>query len=116
LTVNEIHTPLGQSASQQIQGAIDAGNRVLIGPSGSADAQAAIPELARLSTLACTASATLPNLTVGDDTQAIFRTVVSDNILTTWLSEQITARRDAEFPNQALKVAIVARSDDYGLS
>ncbi|HEX3087804.1 MAG TPA: peptidoglycan-binding protein [Ilumatobacteraceae bacterium] len=116
LTVNEIHTPLGQSASSQIQGAVDAGNRVLIGPSGSADAQAAIPELARLSTLACTASATLPNLTVGDDTQSIFRTVVSDNILTTWLSEQITARRDAEFPNQALKVAIVARSDDYGLS
>jgi branched-chain amino acid transport system substrate-binding protein len=116
LTINQIPTPLGTTAAQQIQGAVDGGARVLIGPSDSEEAQAAIPELARLSTLACTASATLPNLTVGDDTQSLFRTVVSDDILTAWLSERITERRDADFPGQALKVAIVARSDDYGLS
>ena len=116
LTINQIPTPLGASAAETIQAAVDGGARVLIGPSGSADAQAAIPELARLSTLACTASATLPNLTVGDTTQSLFRTVVSDDILTAWLSERITERRDTDFPGQALKVAIVARSDDYGLS
>ena len=75
----------------------------LIGPSGSADAQAAIPELARLSTLACTASATLPNLTVGDATQSLFRTVVSDDILTAWLSEQITERRDTRLPRSGVE-------------
>jgi branched-chain amino acid transport system substrate-binding protein len=116
LTINQVPTPLGGSAADTIQAAVDGGARVLIGPSGSADAQAAIPELARLSTLACTASATLPNLTVNDPTQSLFRTVVSDDILTAWLAEQITARRDTDAPGQAWKVAIVARSDDYGLS
>ena len=116
LTVNQIATPLGSTEAQQIQSAVDGGARVLIGPSGSTDAQAAIPELARLATLACTASATLPNLTVGDTTQSLYRTVVSDDILATWLSERITERRDTDAPGQAWKVAIVARSDDYGLS
>ncbi len=66
--------------------------------------------------MACSASATLPSLTVGQEQLSLFRTALPDDVLTSYLADKIVKRRDADAPGAAWKVAIVARSDDYGLS
>ncbi len=116
LNVTETETPLGGSEVDVVDDAVSGGARVLFGPGGSSAAQQVLPELARLETVSCSASATLPDLTVGQDPMSLFRTALPDNVLTAYLSDKVVERRDADAPGAAWKVAIVARSDDYGLS
>jgi branched-chain amino acid transport system substrate-binding protein len=116
LNVTNTDTPLGGSEVDVVDAAVSGGARVLFGPGGSSSAQQVLPELARLNTVSCSASATLPDLTVGQDPLSLFRTALPDNVLTAYLSDKIVERRDADAPGAAWKVAIVARSDDYGLS
>ena len=66
--------------------------------------------------MSCSASATLPSLTVGQEQLSLFRTALPDDVLTSYLADKIVTRRDTDAPGAAWKVAIVARSDDYGLS
>lgn len=116
LNTNQIDTPLGSSELSIASDAMDAGARVLIGPAGSASAAELLPELQRLNTVSCTASATLPGLTYGQEQPALFRTAVPDDVMIAYLAEKIIERRDETAPGAAWKVAIVARSDEYGLS
>lgn len=116
LNTNQIDTPLGSTELATASQAVDAGARVLIGPAGSASAVELLPELQRLNTVACTASATLPGLTYGQTQPALFRTAVPDDVMVAYLAQKIIERRDDQAPGTAWKVAIVARSDDYGLS
>lgn len=116
LNVTQIDTPLGSTETQMAGDAVDAGARALIGPAGSTSALELLPELARLNTGTCTASATLPGLTYGQEQPILFRTAVPDDVMAAYLAQQIIARRDEQAPDAAWKVAIIARSDDYGLS
>ena len=116
LDTNQIETPLGSTELAIAGDAVDAGARVLIGPAGSTSALELLPELQRLNTVSCTASATLPGLTYGQEQPALFRTAVPDDVLVAYLAQKIVERRDEQAPGTAWKVAIVARSDDYGLS
>ena len=116
LDTNQIETPLGSSELSIAGEAVDAGARVLIGPAGSSAAAELLPELQRLNTVSCTASATLPGLTYGQTQPALFRTAVPDDVMVAYLAQKIIERRDEVAPGTAWKVAIVARSDDYGLS
>ena len=116
LNVTQTDTPLGSTELAVASDAVDAGARVLIGPAGSTSALELLPELARLNTITCSASATLPGLTYGQTQPSLFRTAVPDDVMTAYLAEQIIARRDEQAAGAAWRVAIVARSDDYGLS
>lgn len=116
LNTNQIDTPLGSTELAIAGEAVDAGARVLIGPAGSTSALDLLPELQRLNTVTCTASATLPGLTYGQEQPALFRTAVPDDVFVAYLASKIVERRDELAPGSAWKVAIVARSDDYGLS
>jgi branched-chain amino acid transport system substrate-binding protein len=116
LDVEQFDTPLGSTEFDVVDDAVDSGARVLIGPAGSTSALEVLPELSRLSTVACSASATLPGLTADQEQLAMFRTALPDDVLTSYLADQIMERRDAAAPGAAWKVAIVARADDYGLS
>ena len=116
LSTNQIDTPLGSTELSIASEAIDAGARVLIGPAGSTSAAELLPELQRLNTVTCTASATLPGLTYGQQQPALFRTAVPDDVMVAYLAQKIIERRDEAAPGAPWKVAIVARSDDYGLS
>jgi branched-chain amino acid transport system substrate-binding protein len=116
LNTNQIDTPLGSTEFSTASDAVDAGARVLIGPAGSTSALELLPELQRLNTVSCTASATLPGLTYGQEQPALFRTAVPDDVMVAYLAQKIVERRDEAGAGIAWKVAIVARSDDYGLS
>ncbi len=116
LNVSTTETPLGKTEADTIGAVVDGGARVLIGPASSTSAAAAIPELTRLKTIACSASATVPGLTAGQEQPSLFRTAIPDDVLATYLASKIVERRDAAAPGAAWKVAIVARTDDYGLA
>ena len=116
LDTNQIETPLGSTELAIAGEAVDAGARVLIGPAGSTSALELLPELQRLNTVSCTASATLPGLTYGQEQPTLFRTAVPDDVFVAYLASKIVERRDEQAAGAAWKVAIVARSDDYGLS
>jgi branched-chain amino acid transport system substrate-binding protein len=116
LGVTSFDTPLGSNEADVIDAAVEGGSRVLIGPAGSTAAREAIPALVRLNTLTCSASATLPNLTYGQEQLNLFRTALPADALSAYVADQIVARRDAEAKDAAWNVTIVARGDDYGLS
>ncbi len=116
LDVAQTDTPLGSTEADIAADVVDDGARVLIGPAGSDAASLLLPELQRLGAVSCSASATVPGLTYAQEQPVLFRTAVPDDVLTAYLTQQIVARRDAEAPGAAWRVAIVARSDAYGLS
>ena len=72
--------------------------------------------VAAADSISCSASATLPGLTAGQESFGLFRTALPDDVLVSYLADTIIARRDAEAPGAAWNVAIVARADDYGLA
>ena len=65
---------------------------------------------------ACSASASLPGATLDQEDLSLVRTVLPDDVTTTYLAGRIISRRDEVAPGAAWKVAIVARSDAYGRS
>jgi branched-chain amino acid transport system substrate-binding protein len=106
----------GAEPIANVQAAIDAGAQALIGPAGSADIVAVRDEIASLGSTACSASASLPSATLGQESLSLVRTVLPDDVTSTYLATSIIERRDEVAPGAAWKVAIVARSDAYGQS
>jgi branched-chain amino acid transport system substrate-binding protein len=106
----------GAEPTANAQAAIEAGAQALIGPPGSADIIEVRDEIESLGSTACSASASLPGATLGQETLSLVRTVLPDDVTSTYLAGQIIARRDETAPGVAWKVAIVARSDAYGQS
>jgi peptidoglycan hydrolase-like protein with peptidoglycan-binding domain/ABC-type branched-subunit amino acid transport system substrate-binding protein len=116
LTVSPLDTPLGSTQADVVPTAIDGGAQVLVGPTGSsgaADYRAAVETAGAIS---CSATASVPGITADQDAFGLFRTSMSDDIVVSFLANTIVDRRDAEAPDAPWKVAIVARSDDYGLA
>ncbi len=116
LTITRSVAEPGAEPTANAQAAVDAGAQALIGPAGSADIVAVRDEIASLGSTACSASASLPGATLGQDPLALVRTVLPDDVTTTYLAGRIISRRDEVAPGAAWKVAIVARSDAYGQS
>jgi branched-chain amino acid transport system substrate-binding protein len=115
LGVIEQDVPPGSPSPQVLDDLVDEGAGAILGPTSSNAAKQAVPELQRLRSLACSASVTAPYATAGqEDGLVFFRTVVPDQYFTAELANEIIARRDAQAPGEALKVAIVARSDEFG--
>jgi branched-chain amino acid transport system substrate-binding protein len=94
--------------------AIEAGAAALIGPPGSTGGLDVRNEVADLGSTICSASATSPTLTLGQENLSMFRTAVPDDITASYLAGQIINRRDEVAPDAAWKVGIVVRADDYG--
>ncbi len=106
----------GAEPTANVQAAIDAGAQALIGPPGSAGIIEVRDEIASLGSTACSASASVPSATLGQDALALVRTVLPDDVTSTYLATSIIERRDEVAPGESWKVAIVARSDAYGQS
>jgi branched-chain amino acid transport system substrate-binding protein len=106
----------GAEPTANVQAAVDGGAQALIGPSGSSDIIEVRDEIASLDSTACSASASLPSATLGQETLSLVRTVLPDDVTSTYLATAIIERRDEVAPGAAWKVAIVARSDAYGQS
>jgi branched-chain amino acid transport system substrate-binding protein len=116
LTITTSTAEPGAEPTANVDAAVDAGAQALIGPPGSSDIIEVRDEIASLGTTACSASASLPGATRDQETLSLVRTVLPDDVTSTYLAGQIIARRDETAPGAAWKVAIVARSDAYGQS
>ena len=104
------------SVPNAVTNLVKGGATAVLGPIGSNDARAAIPAVAGAKTLACSASATVPDLNSADPQAAFYRTALPDQYTVEFVSRQILARRDAAGAGAPWKVVIVARGDDYGTS
>jgi branched-chain amino acid transport system substrate-binding protein len=116
LTITTSTAEPGAEPTANVQAAVEAGTQALIGPPGSAGIVEVREELAALGATACSASASLPSATREQETLSLVRTVLPDDVTSTYLAGQIITRRDEVAPGAAWKVAIVARGDAYGQS
>ena len=116
LDVTTTQTPLDGIEADVVPTVVDEGAQALIGPTGSDNGAEYRDAVAEADSISCSASATLPGLTYGQESFGLFRTALPDDVLVSYLADTIIARRDAEAPGAAWKVAIVARADDYGLA
>ena len=116
LDVTTTQTPLDGIEADVVPSEIEAGAQALIGPTGSDNAAEYRDAVADADSISCSASATLPGITYGQESFGLFRTALPDDVLVSYLADTILARRDAEDPGAVWKVAIVARADDYGLA
>jgi branched-chain amino acid transport system substrate-binding protein len=116
LTITSYPAEPGAEPTENVQAALGGGAQALIGPAGSDAAEAVRDEVASSGSIACSASATLPRVTRDQESIALFRTALPDDVTTTYLTSAVTERRDAAAPGAAWKVAVVGRSDEYGLS
>lgn len=106
----------GGEPLDNVRAAVEGGAQALVGPAGSTNAIEVRDEVGALGSIACSPSATLPRITLEQEAMAMFRTALPDDITTTYLASVISARRDAAAPAAPWKVAIVGRTDEYGLS
>ncbi len=116
LEVSTFETPLGSTQTDVVPEALDAGAGVLVGPTGSSGATDYRAAVAAADSISCSATASVPGITADQESFGLFRTAMSDDIVVSHLANTIIDRRDAEAPDAAWNVAIVARSDDYGLA
>jgi branched-chain amino acid transport system substrate-binding protein len=116
LSISTLAAEPGAEPGANVAAAVDGGAQALIGPAGSSGGIEVRDEVVALDSTICSASATVPRLTLGQDPLALFRTAVPDDVTAAYLAGQIINRRDETAPEAAWKVAIVARSDAYGLS
>jgi branched-chain amino acid transport system substrate-binding protein len=116
LTVTKSVAEPGAEPAANVQAAVEAGAQALIGPAGSSGIIEVRDEVAALGSTACSASASVPSATLGQDPLSLVRTVLPDDVTSTYLATRIIERRDEVAPGAAWKVAIVARADSYGQS
>jgi branched-chain amino acid transport system substrate-binding protein len=90
---------------------------VVLGPVSSDSAAASLDPLAETGMIACSASATAPDLSTLDTEGVLFRTAISDAVTVAFVAEQLAARQAAAAlpEGETFDVVIVARTDDYGL-
>ena len=113
MTVDE---PADGDVAASVNELLDQGVNGILGPVGSTSARAALAPLSERGSIACSASATAPDLTTAG-TGVFFRTAISDSVTVQFVADQLTARRDAVglAEGEVYQVTIVARDDDYGI-
>ncbi len=109
--------PPGGTAVEGIDGLVAAGADVVLGPVSSDSAAVAIPAVADRGLVACSASATAPELTANaTGVPSFFRMALTDDLLVAHTADELAAYRDGLDPPPAapLRVTVLAREDDYG--
>ena len=76
--VIKVDEPLDGNVDVAINDLLDQGADLILGPTSSTGAQAALPTLSTRGSVACSASATADNLTTLDTDNVLYRTVPSD--------------------------------------
>src|SRR5262245_51709854 len=96
---------------------LDQGANMILGPMDSTSAIASLPVLATGGTIACSASATAPELASLDTDGVFYRTALSDAYTVQYAVDDIVARRAAAALPEGTPytVSILARGDDYGI-
>ena len=84
----------GAEPADNVTAAVDGGAQALIGPAGSSGGVQVRDEVVALESTICSASATVPSLTLGQDPLALFRTAVPDDVTAAYLAGEIITRRD----------------------
>ena len=107
---------LDGSEADLVPTVVEDGAQALIGPTGSSGAFEYRDAVKNANSISCSASASVPGLTADQETFGLFRTALPDDVTVGYLTEMVLGRRDEQAPGAAWKVAIVARSDDYGLA
>jgi branched-chain amino acid transport system substrate-binding protein len=115
ITVDE---PADGNIAAAVNDLLDQGANIILGPVGSTAAKAALAPLAARGAVACSASATTPELTTLDTTNSFYRTAMSDSYTVQFVADELTKARDAAAlpEGQMYKVSILARGDDYGIN
>jgi branched-chain amino acid transport system substrate-binding protein len=116
LEVVTVDEPADGDVAASVNELLDQGVNGILGPVGSTSARAALAPLSERGSIACSASATAPDLTTAG-TGVFFRTAISDSVTVQFVADQLTARREAAglAEGEVYQVTIVARDDDYGI-
>jgi branched-chain amino acid transport system substrate-binding protein len=95
---------------------LDQGANMILGPVSSNGAKGALETLATRGAVACSASATSPELTTLDTENVLYRTAMPDSFSLNVVADTLSKRaEDAALPDGTkYKVSILARADDYG--
>jgi branched-chain amino acid transport system substrate-binding protein len=117
-TIVSVDEPLNGDVAAAVADVIDEGANLVLGPVGSTGAIAALRTLTDRGAIACSASATTPQLTQLDTAGVFFRTAMPDTFTLQAVADQIEADlAAAQLPEGTpYRVAIVARADDYGVN
>jgi branched-chain amino acid transport system substrate-binding protein len=97
---------------------LDQGANMILGPVSSNGAKGALETLATRGAVACSASATSPELTTLDTENVFYRTAMPDTFTLNVVADTLSKRaEDAALPEGTpYKVSILARADDYGVN
>jgi branched-chain amino acid transport system substrate-binding protein len=117
-TVLSVDEPLNGDVASAVNDLIDQGANLILGPVGSSGAIGALRTLTDRGAIACSASATSPQLTQLDTGEVFFRTAMPDTFTLQYVADQIEADvAAAQLPEGTpYRVSIVARADDYGIN
>ncbi len=96
---------------------LDQGANMILGPIGSSGARAALDPLASRKSVACSASATSPELTQLDTENVFYRTAMPASFTLNYVADALSADAEAaKLPEGTpYKVSILSRNDDYGV-
>jgi branched-chain amino acid transport system substrate-binding protein len=110
--------PADGNIATAVNDLLDQGANMILGPVGSTAAKAALAPLAARGAVACSASATTPELTTLDTANSFYRTAMSDSYTLEFVADELTKLRDAAAlpEGQMYRVSILARGDDYGIN
>ncbi len=94
------------------------GAAMILGPVSSNGAKAALATLASKGVVACSASATSPELSTLDTDNVLYRTAMPDSFTLNYVADSISKDVEtAKLPEGTkYKVSILARGDDYGIN
>ena len=114
VTVDE---SLDGDAAAAVEELLAQGADMILGPVSSTGAKAVLTTLDTAGSVACSASATAPELTSLDTENVLYRTAMPDTYTVSYVADQIAADvAAAGLPEgQPYKVSIIARQDDYGV-
>ncbi|MBI4933041.1 MAG: peptidoglycan-binding protein [Actinobacteria bacterium] len=113
-----VDEPLTGDTSVAVNDLLDQGANMILGPVSSDGAKGALETLATRGAVACSASATSPELTTLDTENVLYRTAMPDSFSLNVLADTVSQRAvDAALPEGTkYKVSILARADDYGMN
>ncbi|MEY4231310.1 MAG: hypothetical protein RLZZ362_2159, partial [Actinomycetota bacterium] len=114
-TIVSVDEPADGDVGAAVDSLLEQGASIILGPTGSTEATQLIPQLAAKKTIACSASATASSLTSIDPDGAFYRTAMSDTYTVTYVADTLTELAAQQPADDPFTVAILARTDDYGI-
>ncbi|HTH07918.1 MAG TPA: peptidoglycan-binding protein, partial [Ilumatobacteraceae bacterium] len=109
VAVSVVDEPLDGDIASVINGMLDDGVDMILGPVGSNQALLSLETITTRGSVACSASATSPQLTASDAGNVLYRTAMPDSFTVDFVADTLQA-------DAATTVTILARDDDYGIN